>query len=138
MPNGRRFTAPRTAALVMFAVEVVRIAWMAQLPAWRMVQHIPDDAFYYLVLAKNFAEHGRWTFDGTAPCSGFHLLWAYLLVLLSVVGHSLSFHAVFVICALLLTCAMTAATYWITASVEKLYGPNTAWAHALCCFRVSP
>jgi hypothetical protein len=43
----------------------------------RIVTFFPDDAFYYLQVAKNFAAHGRWTFDGTAPATGFHLLWGY-------------------------------------------------------------
>jgi hypothetical protein len=44
------------------------------------VQYIPDDAFYYLSLARNFASLGLWTFDsGVSITSGFHLLFAYLL-----------------------------------------------------------
>ncbi len=44
------------------------------------VQYTPDDAYYYLSLAKNFANLGIWTFDsGHSLTSGFHLLWAYLL-----------------------------------------------------------
>jgi hypothetical protein len=45
----------------------------------RIVAAIPDDAFYYLVLAKRFALEQRWAFDGVSPTSGFHLVWAYLL-----------------------------------------------------------
>lgn len=134
MLEGQSSTAPCRAAFAMFAVEAVRIGWIAHLPEWRMVQRIPDDAFYYLVLAKNFAQHGRWTFDGTAPASGFHLLWGYVLAFLSLVGHSLSFRIVFIITAFLLTGAITAATFWITGSVEKLYGPNAAWGACLALF----
>lgn len=44
------------------------------------VQYTPDDAYYYLALAKNFVNQGIWTFDsGQSLTSGFHLLWAYLL-----------------------------------------------------------
>ena len=43
---------------------------------------IPDDAFYYLILARNFLDLGFWTFDGESTATGFHLLHGYFLVLL--------------------------------------------------------
>lgn len=46
------------------------------------IQFIPDDAFYYFQLVKNFAKLGYWTFDsGVSLTSGYHPLWAYILVL---------------------------------------------------------
>lgn len=46
------------------------------------IQFIPDDAFYYFQLAKNFTKLGYWTFDsGVSLTSGYHPLWAYILVL---------------------------------------------------------
>ena len=47
------------------------------------VQYIPDDAYYYLTLARNFSFLSIWTFDsGVSVTSGFHLFFAYLLVIL--------------------------------------------------------
>jgi len=43
----------------------------------RVATSFPDDAFYYLQVARNFAARGQWSFDGTAPATGFHLLWGY-------------------------------------------------------------
>lgn len=44
------------------------------------VQYIPDDAYYYLTLARNFSSLDLWTFDsGISVTSGFHPLFAYLL-----------------------------------------------------------
>jgi hypothetical protein len=44
------------------------------------VQYIPDDAFYYLTLSRNYSILGLWTFDsGVSVTSGFHPLFAYLL-----------------------------------------------------------
>jgi len=49
-------------------------------PPVLQVQYIPDDAYYYLQLAKNFNGFGYWTFDsGFSMTSGFHLLQAYAL-----------------------------------------------------------
>lgn len=47
------------------------------------VQYIPDDAYYYLTLARNFSSFPSWTFDsGVSVTSGFHLLFAYLLTIM--------------------------------------------------------
>ncbi len=44
------------------------------------VQYIPDDAYYYLALSRNYSNLGDWTFDsGTSLTSGFHPLFAYIL-----------------------------------------------------------
>jgi len=51
-------------------------------PEITQVQYTPDDGYYYLGLARNFIRFGEWTFDGgVSLTSGFHLLQAYLLVL---------------------------------------------------------
>lgn len=46
-----------------------------------LLQWLPDDTFYYLNIAKHFSTQGIWTFDGGQTITtGFHPLWAYLLV----------------------------------------------------------
>lgn len=46
-----------------------------------LLQWLPDDTFYYLALANHFVAQGLWTFDGgQTVTTGFHPLWAYLLV----------------------------------------------------------
>src|SRR6185437_3903318 len=48
----------------------------------RMVGVVPDDAFYYLSLARHFAASGVWTFDGgVSKTSGFHPFHAYACAL---------------------------------------------------------
>ncbi len=60
--------------LVIFSIIFISV------PIELKVQYIPDDAFYYLTLARNFATSNLWTFDsGISLTSGFHLLFAYLL-----------------------------------------------------------
>jgi hypothetical protein len=55
------------------------------------VQYMPDDAYYYLVLARNWSTWRTWTFDGGhSVATGFHPLWAYLMVLVSTVAHPTS------------------------------------------------
>jgi hypothetical protein len=60
--------------IVVFGILIIQATEMLK------VQYVPDDAFYYLQLAKNFSSLGQWTFDsGISVTSGFHLLLAYLL-----------------------------------------------------------
>lgn len=52
-------------------------------PDYLQVQYSPDDAYYYLSLARNFASLHIWTFDsGVSLTTGFHPLLAYILVFL--------------------------------------------------------
>lgn len=70
--------------LGMFGIAFSRFLWLFNLEENIKVQHIPDDTFYYLNLAKNFASSGIWTFDGGESVStGFHLFYAYLLAICS-------------------------------------------------------
>ncbi len=60
-------------------------------PDTLQVQYTPDDAYYYLVLARNFTVYGTWTFDsGLSVTSGFHPLLAYLLSLVYFLVHPTS------------------------------------------------
>jgi hypothetical protein len=60
--------------IILFGLKILTIDPSLQ------VQYTPDDAYYYLVLARNFARLGQWTFDsGHSITSGFHPLLAYIL-----------------------------------------------------------
>jgi hypothetical protein len=53
------------------------------MPLSTKITFLADDGFYYLVLARNFAQSYQWSFDhGISFTSGFHLLFGYLLVFL--------------------------------------------------------
>jgi len=65
--------------LVIFHVVAFDLAILATEDSLQ-VQYTPDDAYYYLCLARNYSNLGFWTFDsGQSVTSGFHPLWAYLL-----------------------------------------------------------
>ena len=94
---GNRQRAERESPLETGPVATLRLLWLAlavtglfavfifggqvaQSEEETQVQYLPDDAFYYLVLARNHAALDTWTFDdGTTLTSGFHPLWAHLL-----------------------------------------------------------
>jgi hypothetical protein len=76
-----------TSLLVILAVALFDLRVMMASDTLQ-VQYIPDDAYYYLVLAKNFSRLGLWTFDsGLSVTSGFHPLLAYLLSFLYSIFH---------------------------------------------------
>ncbi len=79
--SGRRlWTIASLLVILSIAVFDLRILIA---PDALQVQYTPDDAYYYLVLAKNFSRMGLWTFDsGFSVTSGFHPLLAYLLAFL--------------------------------------------------------
>jgi hypothetical protein len=47
---------------------------------WKHALSVEDDAFYYLVIAKNIAHSGASTFDGQTLTNGYHPLWMAVLV----------------------------------------------------------
>lgn len=69
---------------ILFAVTAGAIIFGSVLQMTRgtdtLIQYMSDDAFYYMELAKNFADGYQWSFDrGISHTTGFHLLFAYIL-----------------------------------------------------------
>jgi hypothetical protein len=68
---------------------------------------IPDDVYYYLLPAFNASRHGFFTFDGAHPTFGFQPVWGLVL---AAVGAVFDDRFAFLRAALLLVCALHAAT----------------------------
>lgn len=67
--------------------------------------YVEDDAYYYLIVARNFAASGASTFDQQSLTNGYHPLWLALLVLQEMtVGASLL--AILILQAVLLAAAL--------------------------------
>lgn len=49
----------------------------------RILNLVPDDAFYYFGIAQRWNELGFSTFDGINPTNGYHPLWEWMLLLAS-------------------------------------------------------
>lgn len=62
------------AALAFHVLTILRGSW-----AW-LVAQVPDDAFYYLGIARHLGAGDGPTFDGLNQTNGFHPLWQFLLV----------------------------------------------------------
>ncbi|MFZ0544241.1 MAG: hypothetical protein WAM60_02300, partial [Candidatus Promineifilaceae bacterium] len=82
MARLRKYLLPFwTAVIILLGLNIVVFNLLIANSAEGLrVQYIPDDGFYYLTLARNFASSGMWSFDsGVSVTSGFHLLFAYIL-----------------------------------------------------------
>lgn len=117
--------------LLPFAVAFAgfwRICVFSKMPYGELIQRIPDDAFYYLVTARNFASSGKWTFDGTEPASGFHLLWGYLLAFFFRLFPNASLHLIFTVGSIFQVCCLSLASYLVVrASSQALREGRFSW-----------
>ncbi|MBI5641337.1 MAG: hypothetical protein HZA17_13025 [Nitrospirae bacterium] len=61
---------------------------------WNGANRFSDDAYYYIVPARNFVESGIFSFDGVNKTNGFHPLWMFLLaVTYKIAGTEIPLHA---------------------------------------------
>lgn len=110
---------------LVFLFCMARLAYMASMPDVELIKFIPDDAFYYLVLAKNFSIEQRWTFDGQAPASGFHLLWAYLLALFFSVFPFVTWKVIFLAASVLGSLAFSIAASLVATTMKNALGSSS-------------
>ena len=133
MSSSRRLSGAGLNAIFVLIVQCGRLLFLARLPDYQLVRQVPDDAFYYLEAARNFARLGRWTFDGTEPSSGFHLVWGYALTSLYKVFPGASLHTVFVAGGLLQIACLAVGAFLVTKTAARLAGPYT-WVGVLLVF----
>ncbi len=76
--------ALRAILLVLPAVALTVHA--ATVPVARIVGRVPDDALFYLVIARRLLAGEGFTFDGVAPTTGFHPAWLALVTATAPVG----------------------------------------------------
>ena len=88
-------------AAALFVLGSMRVLWLASSGIERLVQFVPDDAFYYFEIARNVASGSGFTFDGQNPASGFHPLHLLVLVAVFWVAPSIGLSSLFVVCGLL-------------------------------------
>lgn len=70
----------REAIILVLAVGLLlRLAFLAAGPD-SIVRVVPDDAFYYLQIARHIVAGNGSTFDGIYPANGYHPLWMMLIL----------------------------------------------------------
>ncbi len=125
--DSARWGAAPIAALAVLIVMGARALTILAGGEDAMVRNMADDSFYYFVLARNFAELGVWTFDGVAPASGFHVMWAYLLAGVFALAPDITLPVLFVWVSLIGLACFTASAWFLARTAVGLYGP---WAAA--------
>ncbi|MGZ5033929.1 MAG: hypothetical protein ACXWAC_12085 [Usitatibacter sp.] len=75
---GRALSATPVLAAVVGLALALRLGASLTLGAHGVSRFI-DDAYYYLIIARNFARTGFATFDGVNATNGFHPLWMLML-----------------------------------------------------------
>ena len=124
-----RAKAPKTlpeglAAFALFVVVAAGLALRLRL-AWQSIDTIvrkttPDDAYYYLQIARNIAHGHNVTFDGETVTNGFHPLWMMLItpVFFVVDGNNMPVHIILTMGAVL----GAATVFLIYVVVQRLTG----------------
>ncbi len=118
---------PWTFALALFALMMVRVMHFHGSPDAVLIGIIPDDAFYYLQMAAHRAHDGQWTFDGTAPATGFHVLYGYgLVAMYKLMGH-VDWRDAYLLVSTVAAACIASAAWMVWTAVNRWWGPGSAW-----------
>ena len=117
-------TLPIAMGLLFLAMECCRYWYLFRLADdSKLVQWVPDDAFYYLILGRNFALLHWWTFDGVAPATGFHLVWGYMMALIYWLIPNITLHQIFTLFYFMVALLMAVSLSLMCVTARRLFGP---------------
>jgi hypothetical protein len=115
---------------LLTAAQLVSVSYfLASTSDERRAAYLPDDAFYYLQLAKTYVTQGMWSVDGgISVTSGFHPLLAYGLALLEAAARPSP--SAFVSLGIVFTAslALLATVALLALARELRAGLTTLWA----------
>lgn len=115
-------------AFLLFCCLLLRVIYFYLSPDQSLITAIPDDAFYYLQLAKYQYEIGFWTFDGKTPATGFHLLYGYLLYFIYLAFPTLDWHTLFLIISVAASAAISISAYLTSITAEATFNKAVSLA----------
>jgi hypothetical protein len=107
------------AVLVLMLVRVTYFCWSDDVA---LIGVIPDDAFYYIQLARHRVADGFWTFDGETPATGFHLLYGYFLATLFSIFGDIGWRQLFLVVGLLASVSIALSALFTCRTVEAVLG----------------
>jgi hypothetical protein len=107
--------------LIVFLVLIVRVFVFYYSSDDRLIGIIPDDSFYYFQLAKHRIEDGFWTFDGSSPATGFHLLYGYLLVVFFYIIPSIDWRDLYLFIGVLSTVSLGMSAFYCAKLIGELF-----------------
>jgi len=108
-------------AFAIFLIYITRVFVFYFGPDEHLIGIIPDDAFYYIQLAKHRLADGFWTFDGTSPATGFHILYGYILVAIFHIFPTIDWRELYLAVGILSATAMGFAALICAITASRLY-----------------
>jgi hypothetical protein len=106
---------------VIFLICIIRVFSFYFRSDEQLIGIIPDDAFFYIQLAKHRLADGFWTFDGISPTTGFHLLYGYFLVAIFYIFPTIDWRELYLAVGILSSTAMGFAALICSITASKLY-----------------
>ncbi len=106
--------------IFVFFFYIVRIFKISQKSMYELITFIPDDAFYYLTIAKQKNEAKMWTFDGVNSTSGFHYLHAKVVQIIYVMLPEISVKSLFIIFGILSSFGLALLLYAILCCTSNV------------------
>lgn len=108
--------------LAVFLTMIVRVLFFYNSPDSVLIGVIPDDAFYYMQMAKHRTLDGFWSFDGTSAATGFHFLYGYFLVFMYSVFGEIGWRQLFLIIGGSASFFIALAAYLTSRTAEDIFG----------------
>ena len=122
MKSQNKLSAPIIVSVVAMCLMFARVIYFFMQQDTKLVAVIPDDAFYYILLASHRVQEGLWSFDGHAPATGFHLLYAYFLTLIFSISHEIPWKNLYLLIAILATFSIGFSVYRLSKAIQNLFG----------------
>ncbi len=125
--GSERVVAAAAAVLVVAPVVIDLLARGRR----RAFAYVAADAFFYLQVARNWADRGRVSFDGNRSTNGFHPLWQIVLAAIWRPARAVFSEADMLVLVVLLGAALLAVATLLLARALRDAGCLTPWFVAL-------
>lgn len=120
--------------LVLFTILLIRVLYFYQSSYLELIQIIPDDAFYYLVLAKNKLVLDFWTFDEKTAATGFHLFYGYFLLFIMKFFYILELNQIFLFIGIISSLLISGALFLQIIICKNIFGHKSAIISSITFF----
>jgi hypothetical protein len=118
-------------AIVIFLISIGRVFYFYFSSDKSLIGVIPDDAFYYIQIAKHRASDGFWTFDGLSPATGFHFLYGHFLVLIFFIAPDINWRSLYLLVGILASSSLGLSAFYCAKTIGKLFDRKVALLTAI-------
>ena len=114
--------SPSLISTTLAILIIIRVVYFALAPIEYAVGGIADDTFYYQKLACNYVYGNGWSFDGETSTTGFHLLFAYLLVIFNSFLGCQNWRLTFLLIGVIASISISFSCYFTLKSAKRFFG----------------